>query len=414
LRRILVLLIAALSSCAAPETCGPRRAAPPPEPLGPPEVRGSWVVGNTLADPESVRAAVDEAVMMHLNTLMVQARARGDAIFASELEPQAMHLKPGSGDLLAEALRRAPAGVEVHAWVNACLVANADALPSDPRHVTVAHPEWMAVPEELAAELFSKPPRDPSYREALAEYAAARKSEVEGLFCDPVVPEYRAHVVAVAADLLRRYRLAGIHLDYIRYPSPKWGYSRTALELFRADLERDLPPAERAALAGRARTDPSIYARKYPARFADFRRAGVTRLVEEVGAVCRQRGVLLTAAVFPDLADAREKRLQDWGAWLSRGLLDAACPMVYTTDAAKFEEQVKAAVAAQGRRQIWAGMGAWKLDAKEIARRVEVVREERAAGVILFSHHSLRGIAGTRDALIGGPFALKARRVPEI
>jgi uncharacterized lipoprotein YddW (UPF0748 family) len=372
------------------------------------------VVGTSLADPESARVTVDEARAMHLNTLMVQVRARGDAICQSALEPQAMHLKPQSGDLLAEALRNAGADIEVHAWVNACLVANGDALPSDPRHVTLAHPEWMTVPEELCVELYSKSPRDSSYRDALASYAVAHKNEVEGLFCDPAIPEYRAHVALVASDLCRRYRIAGIHLDYIRYPSPKWGYSRAALELFRAEVERDLAPAERATLATRAKSDPLLYTKRYPARFSDFRRAAVTRLVEDVAAACRGGGKLLTAAVFPEIADAREKRFQDWGAWLSKGLLDAACPMIYTTDAAKYEEQVKAAVAAQGRRQIWAGMGAWKLDAKEIAHRVEVDRKAGAAGMILFSHHALRGIDGVQAALVSGPFALKARRVPEI
>src|SRR5439155_18184492 len=115
----------------------------------------------------------------------------------------------------------------------------------------------------------------------------------EGLFCDPVVPEYRAHVVAVVRDLLARYRLAGIHLDYIRYPSPKWGYSRTALELFRAAVEKELKPAERAESAAKARSDPLVYARRYPAAFAEFRRRAVTTLVEDVAAICHAHGKLL-------------------------------------------------------------------------------------------------------------------------
>ena len=106
--------------------------------------------------------------------------------------------------------------------------------------------------------------------------------------------------------------------------------------------------------------------------------------------------------------------MQDWPAWLARGDLDAACPMIYTTEAPKFEEQTKAAVAARGRGQIWAGMGAWKLDAPEIARRVDVTRKAGASGVVLFSHHSLRDIAGVEAALVGGPFALRARRLPEM
>ena len=325
-----------------------------------------------------------------------------------------MHLQGRGDDLLADALRMSNGDLEVHAWVNACLVANADALPQDSRHVTIAHPEWMSVPQELAEELWHKAPRDPGYRETLARYATEHKNEVEGLFCDPASPEYRAHVVDVVRDLCKRYRIAGIHLDYIRYPSPKWGYGRTALDQFRIEVDRELPAAERADMAARVTRDPLVYAKRYPVRFGEFRRAAVSRLVHEVAQVCRERSVMITAAVFPDIADARDKRFQEWTAWLDRGDLDAACPMIYTTDGAKYEDQARAAVNARGRGRIWAGMGAWKLDANEVARRVDVARKAGASGVILFSHHALRGIPGVQAALLGGPFALKARRLPEM
>src|SRR5262249_29570199 len=153
-----------LASCASSERC----ERTPAEPMSPPEVRATWVVGNKLADVESARKVCEEAEALRLNTLIVQVRARGDAIYASGIEPKAMHLEGRNVDLLAEILRRAGDDHAVHAWFNACLVANADALPQDSRHVTVAHPEWMSVPEELAQDLWHRPPKDPSYREALA------------------------------------------------------------------------------------------------------------------------------------------------------------------------------------------------------------------------------------------------------
>lgn len=402
------LAAAAVLLSAGCASMGPRR---PPEVLGPPELRASWVVGSKLTDGASVRQVVAEARSMNLNALVVQVRARGDAIFRSSLEPQALHLEGRGEDLLAACLGSA-GGLDVHVWVNACLVANAEALPHDPRHVTIAHPEWMTVPQELARELWNLPPKSPAYRDALARYAVEHKNEVEGLFCDPVVPEYRAHVVAVVGDLVRRYRIAGVHLDYVRYPNPKWGYSRSALELFRVVVERELPPAERADMAARVEKDPLVYARRYPVRFAEFRREGVSRLVEDVARACRAQRVLLTAAVFPDIADAREQRFQEWPRWLERGELDAACPMIYTADASTFEAQARAAVAVRGRGRVWAGIGAWKLDAHEVARRVDVVRRAGASGVLLFSHHALRDIQGAHAALRAGPFAFRARPLP--
>ena len=48
-------------------------------------------------------------------------------------------------------------------------------------------------------------------------------------------------------ELVRRYPLDGLHLDFIRYPSPDYDYSVAALEGFRRAAGR------RGDLAGRAR-----------------------------------------------------------------------------------------------------------------------------------------------------------------
>jgi uncharacterized lipoprotein YddW (UPF0748 family) len=52
-------------------------------------------------------------------------------------------------DPLAEVLARArPAGIRVHAWLNANLVASADELPSSPQHIVYRHPDWLKVPRD--------------------------------------------------------------------------------------------------------------------------------------------------------------------------------------------------------------------------------------------------------------------------
>ena len=38
----------------------------------------------------------------------------------------------------------------------------------------------------------------------------------------------------------------------------------------------------------------------------------------------------------PDLREAYDDRLQDWGTWLQEGIVDVVCPMAYTPEAARF------------------------------------------------------------------------------
>ena len=382
-------------------------------PKGPEELRATWVVSHTLRDEPAVEAIVAESEdRIGTNAMFVQARSRGDAYYQGGLEPLPKLLRGRSFDPLKEAISEGGSSVAVHAWINCCLVADASDLPRDPQHIVVAHPEWLAVPEALARELWSLPARDPSYVEKLARHVTERRTEVEGLFCDPAVPEYRAHVVRIVEDLCRRYDLAGVHFDYIRYAGPKWGYSRAALDQFRVEVDRELSAVERQDMASRVAKDPLVYTRRFARRFEQFRRDAVSRLVSEMARAARttKPGIFVSAAVFPDLSAARDQKLQEWRTWLDRGDLDAACPMIYTTHPDQFAKLCRDAVNVRGRGKIWAGIGAWLLKAEEVAARVEVARKAGADGIVLFSHQGLKDVRGGFDAVRAGPFREKARQ----
>ena len=100
------------------------------------------------------------------------------------------------------------------------------------------------VPRPLAFELAKIDPRSPEYVGRLARWTRAA-DDVEGLFLSPIHRDAADHVVAVVDDLVRRYAVDGVHLDYIRYPGPLFDYSRAALLAFRQDLDPAMTPAER-------------------------------------------------------------------------------------------------------------------------------------------------------------------------
>jgi len=356
-------------------------------------VRALWVVRTTLTSPERIQQLVNSAADNGFNTLIVQIRGRGDAYYKSRVEPRAIELKdqPATFDPLAltisEAHRR---GLKVHAWLNTSLLANLDALPADPTHVYNKHPEWLAVPKPVAAELFNMSPRDPVYRQKIVEWSKANRAELEGIYTGPANPKVKQHIYNIWMDVLKHYRVDGLHFDYVRFASPDFDYSRTSLEKFHVWLKPQLNESERRELKKAQKQNPLAAAEIFPAKFADFQRAQVTALVERIYRAVKKRRpeVLVSAAVFANDENAYTRRFQDWRRWLQMGILDVACPMAYTTDTAVFQKQIEVATttAHGAKRQVWAGIGAYRIPSESAVEKINVARSLNAEGFILFSY----------------------------
>ncbi|HYJ86104.1 MAG TPA: family 10 glycosylhydrolase [Pyrinomonadaceae bacterium] len=357
------------------------------------EVRALWVVRTTLTSPEKIRAMVEAAKSNGFNTLIVQVRGRGDSYYRSRREPRAMELKdqPAEFDPLAVTLKEARSrGLKVHAWLNTSLLANLDTLPTDPRHVYHKHPDWLAVPRPVAAELYKMSPRDPRYRQRIVEWSKGNRQELEGIYTGPANPRVREHIFQIWMDVLKNYDVDGLHFDYVRLASPDFDYSRTSLEKFQKWLKPKLSDAEQRELKSKLKQNPLAAAETHSKQFADFQREQITTLVQRVyrGVKQKKPNVTVSAAVFANDENAFTRRFQDWRRWLSMGILDVACPMAYSTDTAVFQKQIEVATSsahAAGRR-VWAGIGAYRIRAESTVEKINVARRLGAEGIILFSY----------------------------
>jgi uncharacterized lipoprotein YddW (UPF0748 family) len=365
------------------------------------EVRGLWVLRSSLATPQSISNLVRAARASGFNTLFVQVRGRGEAYYVSAIDPRASELaaQPETFDPLASVLAAArDAGLRVHAWVNVNLVASAADLPDDRRHVVYRHPDWLMVPRSIAQELRGVDGHSPAYAGKIARWSRVQRQQVEGLYLSPILPEAATYTQAVVSELVSRYDLDGVHLDYVRYPNSDFDYSRYAVAEFRAEIGPTLPSPQRAALDRQSEIDPFVYPDTLPEEWAQFRRARLSSLAMRLrSAVKRARpNAVMTAAVVPDAGEAYSERLQDWRTWLESGILDAVCPMAYTSDAATFARQIADARAVAGSRGVWAGIGAWRLSPEQTIEHISLARKAGAAGLVLFSYDGLTGPAQSR------------------
>jgi len=335
-----------------------------------------WIVRTALVSPEAVDKVVDDAASAGLNALFVQVRGRGDSFYRSSLAPRSplLERQPRNFDPLRRLLARARMRrLQVHAWVNVLLAAHfGQPLPRG--HVLEKHPDWAMVPKSVAtAALVARGAR----RLELIASAGRSEGDVEGYYLSPSLAGVAAHLEDVVREIVHAYPVDGLHLDFIRYPGPSFDYSRAALEGFRRSTGgSDL-------IAG-----PS----QRPAAWDAWRRDVLTALTTRLADAARRErpGLVLSAAVAPDEAQAVNQKFQDWPAWVKAGVVAALCPMTYTHDSRLFTQQLEAMRERNGAgHPMWAGIGAYRLDVAGIVEKVTLARRAGAQGVVLFSHESL-------------------------
>ena len=358
------------------------------------EMRGMWVVRDGLDSPKAVHQVVVTAVKYHLNALFVQVRGRGDAWYHSSFEPRAEDLRdqPESFDPLEQIVAEAHAnGIQVHAWLNTFLTWSSPRPPSSPMHPWNAHRDWFA--------------QDRNGRCSPVETNAS-----EGAFLQPSNPAVQQHLFNVFTEVAHNYDVDGIHFDYCRYCGTAFDFSPATVARFRAHIIEKLSTEDIAKFDARLPGDHYAYIHAFKPQWDRWRREQITNIVARISAAVKadKPWMQVSAAVFADAEDAFVERGQDWEGWLKSGALDAVALMSYDTNTERVLAQTRHAVAIAGEKKVYTGIGAWRLQAHDVAEKITRIRETGAAGVNLFSYNSVH----TRDNYLGtlarGVFASRA------
>jgi uncharacterized lipoprotein YddW (UPF0748 family) len=315
------------------------------------EVRAIWVTRFEYRTEADVRTIVANCAATGFNTILFQVRGQADAYYRSEIEPWAERLggrDPGFDPLetaCREAKRR---GIKLHAWINALPAWRGVEPPKDRTHIARRRPDWLVA---------GKDGRPQAYH---AHYVAL----------NPCLPEVRDYVADVVRDIVSRYDVDGLHLDYIRFIEGDWSYDARTLKLFRS--ASGATPAQN------------------PAAWAAFRRDAVSELVRQLRRVvgeARPRAVL-SAAIFPSAA-SRERVLQDAENWVRRGWVDWVFPMTYEDSSSGFREVVEDGYrrfSVKGGEACIPGVGAYRhKTVGQTLGQLELCR----GGFALFSYSSL-------------------------
>lgn len=362
---------------------------------------GLWVqaegANRTLDSPEKIKALVKRARATGVTDIYAQVYRSGRSWFATSLADDAPARRFGQEPLmllldLASQGQGNECPIRIHGWINAYALARNEDAP-------------------IIRELGKQAVLQDQYGRSLLDYPASGAPEwakgfglgTRGIFLDPGNPDVRQRIIDVAAHLVRNYpRLAGVHLDYIRYPyavpispgsrfSPRldFGYNETSVSRFEQTSGRTAPRAD-AQVTGADAT-----------AWDDWRRAQVTAAVRGVHETTKgiRQDVVVSAAVLPWAERAYLSAFQDWRGWLEDGFLDKAVVMNYTEDERLAAQVSRSALAAKrvkrgdghGEGEVVIGLGVYKFTDQPAGlwRQWGAAQEAGADGVALFSYDQM-------------------------
>ena len=346
----------------------------PVKPAG--EIRALWIVRDALTTPENIDRCIDMAASARFQLLFVQVRGRGDAYYFTEIEPPAPDLgyPIESFDPLEYLLVRArTAGISVHAWLNVFYVwSNGQGVPP-PGHVVIEHPDWLIVDENGVR----MDERNPVYWQELG---------IEGYFLDPFIPEVREYTAGVIRDLVSRYDLDGIHLDYIRFPGAQFGYSAETRTAFELEWGID-PVALRTGAAGVSRLLGPEAVSALDSVMADWRARQVDSMVVSIREAAGD--MTISAAVVPEPEIAFAEKGQNWVKWVHNRLVDFVVPMAYNHRPEEVLPWLRMQHNAVGRERMLVGLAVHDGRDAYLERMINLLRLDGATGFSIFSYNVL-------------------------
>jgi len=353
------------------------------------EGRGIWVVRYQMSSPQVLDQIVADSRHGKFNLLFVQVHGRGDAYYRSHFVPrsEALAETPPDYDPLEYVLQQGhAAGLQVHAWLNALYAwPYPPPYPLAPQHVINSNPEWLVADDE---------------GKNLTQYSQAERvrESSEGLYLDPANPLVRSYFQQVCREVAEEYDVDGIHLDFIRYPGPRWGFNQGPLEAF---IKRWGVDPRLLAVWVQSPMPERFIEKKLPRHlrwqyyyyslWAEQKSGYLTELVRAIHREVRyvNHQAILSAAVFPDPQVAYFLKGQDWTTWLSQGYVDLIVPMTYHGDYYRVLAQMAEAKERAEGRAVFAGLGAWIKDPLDIEQEVEGLK---GIGIDGFSYFSYQGM----------------------
>lgn len=345
--------------------------------------RGVWVSvfssKKVLYSKEGVNDLIDQCKKAKINEIYLQIFQSGNAYYDSKICDKTKYeqmVKAAGLDTLDLLLREAQQNnINVFAWVNVLSLGNND-------KADILNKYGSSI---LTRDQYQRTSKTTSNMELDKYYLKENM-----IFLEPGDPRVEEYILTIINEIINRYPLiSGIHLDYLRYPSPvpfipgsrfnkfglTYGYGARNVERFREKT-------------GLNCLDTLNNEDEYLA-WDNWKRTQVTELVRKISSLVKVKSATLavSCAVIPLAERAYNNAFQDWSAWLEEGLIDYAVLMAYTKDNQFAKEIVKSSLGHRGKGKVYVGIGLFlmKDNPDLFSNQYRLISELAPDGVVFFS-----------------------------
>ncbi|MDZ8227172.1 MAG: family 10 glycosylhydrolase [Nostoc sp. ChiVER01] len=335
-----------------------------------PEIRAVWLDRGTIVRAGSKAGLVqifDRLAQAGINTVFFETVNAGYTIYPSQVAKEQNPLIRGWNPLEDAVKLAHERDMELHAWVwtfaagnqrhNEILNLNRDY----PGPVLAAHPDW-------------------ANYDNLGNMIPVGQTKP---FFDPANPEVRKYLLKLYEEIVTRYNVDGLQLDYIRYPfqdpsaGRTYGYGKAARAQFQQLTSVDpinISPSQ-----------PDLWQ-----KWTTFRTQQVDSFVAQLSQQLRQKrpNLILSVAVFPlPELERIQKIQQNWETWARQGDVDLIVPMTYALDTPRFQRLAQPWIASKqlGSTLLVPGIRLLSLPTIGAFDQLQLVRDLPVSGYALFA-----------------------------
>jgi uncharacterized lipoprotein YddW (UPF0748 family) len=355
------------------------------------EIRAIWHI-ITDQTKDDVRRVMQRYHDAGFNMILIETFAHGYVIYPDSDYTKQLPRTKLDFDVLQEYITVGKEmGIEIHAWF---------------ANYMVGEPAFLFDCNESGSPIIDMYPEWAGTRKDGVRHAGVH--EAGFIWLNQTDPDVSEFLLGIYAELIDRYDIDGINLDYIRtsaashLPHLSMGFEPSTVERFKNDTGIDIWQVTDGS------SDEWL-------RFTAWRAAHVTDFVRSVKTLTDEKSLekerlirLSAATAFPTHYAYTEKSC-DWPTWIRNGYLDFLTPMIYSANDTDMYYDTKYITENYPYIPIAAGMSLysnndWRLH--QLTKQVTAAREAGAQGTAHFSSFGLnrRNI----NALSEGVFRTKA------
>jgi len=310
-----------------------------------------WVVRDAMTTQRKIDHLIEFANKNNFDHLLVQIRGRGDALYSSEFVPRNSEISDSLFDPLDYILKVGHENdIQIHAWMNMYILWSSENPPNNKNHLYYTHPEWID-----DGELYKD----------LNDFNLTNFEKLNlknGLYLSPYHEEVTPYLLNVLSEVLEKYDIDGLHLDYIRYNNVKNNGNEINYRNFKEE---------------------------------DYKRNTITNLVMEIRKLISELcpDCKLSAAVKPNIYLARDQFFQEWDVWLVEGYLDFVMPMNYIPSLRKFISNIDLIYENFPEKyieKIIMGISTYNQSPSEVVQKIDISRLREFPGISIFSYNVIK------------------------